>query len=104
MGRASGHESAVGGQTVNINLHIERLILDGVHMSHGERLALQASIEMELVNLLASDGLAPNLLAGGAMPRVRDGTVQLTRRASPADLGKQIAQAVYGGIGRRVNW
>lgn len=85
---------------MNIDLHIERLILEGVPLGHSQRPALQAAIEAELVNLLTADGLAPGLLAGGAMPDMRGGSIQLTGESDPTHLGQQIAQAVYGGIGQ----
>ncbi|MCH7719887.1 MAG: hypothetical protein IH988_02700 [Planctomycetes bacterium] len=85
---------------MNINLHIERLILDGVPLARSLRPSLQDSIEVELVNLLATNGLAPGLLTGSAMPQVRGGSIRLTSQVSPSDLGQQIAQAVYRGIGR----
>ena len=85
---------------MNINLHIERLILDGVPVAHSQRPSLQDSIEVELVNLLATNGLTPGLLTGSAMPHVRGGSIRLTSQASPSDLGQQIAQAVYGGISK----
>ncbi len=84
---------------MNINIHIERLILDGLPISHSQRPLVQAAIEAELVRLLAADGLTPILQAGGAMPYVPGGSLQLASDGNPHTLGKQIAQAVYGGIG-----
>jgi hypothetical protein len=84
---------------MNVNVHIERLILDGLSIPHRQRPHLQATVEVELARLLAADGLAPGLLAGGALPGIPAGAVQLTRDGDPTQLGQQIAQAVYGGIG-----
>ena len=86
---------------MNINVHIERLILDGLPITYSQRPLVQAAVEAELVRLLMADGLAPRLQAGGAMPYVPGGSVQLTSDGSPTQLGQQIAQAVYGGIGKR---
>ena len=85
---------------MNINVHIDRLILDGIPLSNHRWLVLQAAVEGELARLLAADGLAPSLLAGGAVPRVSAGAIQLTNQGDPTDLGQQIAQVVYGGIGK----
>ena len=86
---------------MNINVHIERLILDGLSIPHRQRPLLQAAVEAELAHLLAADGLASGLLAGGAVPRVPAGAIQLTGASDdPTHLGQQIAQAVYGGIGK----
>jgi hypothetical protein len=83
---------------MNINVHIERLILDGISIPHRERPLLQAAVEAELARLLATDGLAPDLLTGGAVPRVQGGGIQMTSEGGPGQLGRQIAQSVHGGI------
>ena len=85
---------------MNINFHIERLILDGISASPGERPLLQAAVEAELTRLLASGGLSDTLQSGGALYNVRTAGIQLTSDGSPASLGEQIAGAVYGGIGK----
>jgi hypothetical protein len=85
---------------MNVQLHIERLILDGVALSAAERPRFQAAVEMELGRLLAERGVASGLEGGGAMDSVRGGAVQLPRGGGGMGLGKQLAQAVYGGIGR----
>ncbi|MEG9436337.1 hypothetical protein JAO29_09190 [Edaphobacter sp. HDX4] len=85
---------------MNIHLHIDRLILDGVSLSVRERLHLQAAVEMELGRLLAEGGIAGGLENGAALNAVRGGTLQLSHNPSGKGLGKQVAQAVYGGIGR----
>lgn len=84
---------------MNINVHIERLILEGLPMAHNQRLLLQTAVEAELARLLAADGLASALLSGGAVPHVPAGSIQLTSEGDPTVLGQQIAQAVYRGIG-----
>jgi len=85
---------------MNINLHIDRLILDGLPMPHSQRPLLQAAVEAELTRLLTADGLSPGLSAGGAISHLPAGSLQLTHDNSPAQLGRQIAQSVYGGIGQ----
>jgi hypothetical protein len=85
---------------MNIKLHIERLILDGISPSLGERPLLQTAIEAELTRLLANGGLSDALQSGGALYNVRTAGIQLARDMSPTQLGEQIAGAVYGGIGK----
>ena len=51
---------------MNINVAIERLVLDGIDVPYHQRSLLQAAVEGELARLLADGGLAPSLLAGGA--------------------------------------
>jgi hypothetical protein len=85
---------------MNIKLHIERLILDGISPSPVEPPLLQAAIEAGLTRLLANGGLSDALQSGGALDNVRTAGIQLTRDGGPAQLGEQIAGAVYGGIGK----
>jgi hypothetical protein len=83
---------------MNINLHIERLVLDGVNLAPDQRHLLQASITAELTRLFSDGGLAPHLVEGVALPRLSTNDIQLTGN-SPTQFGQQIAQSVYGGIG-----
>jgi hypothetical protein len=85
---------------MNINLHIERLVLDGVDVSHAERSMVQEATEAELARLLALGGLAPGLSAGGALHHVRGGTIQLQEGQNGTALGKEVAQAIHRGIGQ----
>jgi hypothetical protein len=84
---------------MKIQLHIERLILDGLPVERREGSVVQAAIETELARLISTAGLAPALLSGGAMPASPGGSIQLTSQSKPAQMGAQIAQAVYGGLG-----
>lgn len=85
---------------MNINVHIDRLILDGLPVTHSQGPSVQAAVEVELARLLAAEGPNPALLSGGALPSVRAGNIEVTSENSPLQLGQQIAQAVYQGIGR----
>jgi hypothetical protein len=84
---------------MNINLHIERLTLDGVDIAPGQRHLLQGAVEAELTRLLTTGGLSPDLTRGVAVPRISAGGMQLTAGNNVTQLGQQIAQSVYGGIG-----
>lgn len=84
---------------MSTQVHIERLVLDGIDVPYSQRPQLQAAVEAELARLLAAGGVAPSLRAGGAVDRVPGRAVQLTGDGDPAHLGTQIARAVHGGIG-----
>jgi hypothetical protein len=84
---------------VNIDLHIERLVLEGLPVTGSQGARVQAAVEAELARLLAERGLAASLQAGGAVPRLPGGALTLTLGGSPAQLGAQIAQSVYSGLG-----
>ena len=72
----------------------------GVALGAGERPRLQAAVEMELGRLLAERGIANGLASDVALDSVRGAAVQLQPGAGGAGLGRQVAQAVYGGIGK----
>lgn len=86
---------------MNIRLHIERLILDGVPLEAGGAVRLQVAVESELGRLLTDGGLDSGLVNGGAIHSLQAGSIQLIDQANPTQLGGQIAQAVYSGIGRK---
>lgn len=85
---------------MNVNLHIERLVLEGVEGGMVDRAGVQEAVAAELTRLLAEGGLHPDLIAGGARAAMRGGEIQPVAGGKPDPLGKQIARAVYGGIGR----
>lgn len=86
---------------MNIELHIERLILDGLQLEPRDRSHLQAAVEGELTRLLAAGGLRSELLSGVAVRSLGAGEIHMTNQMSAAHLGNHIAQAVHGGIGAR---
>jgi hypothetical protein len=77
---------------MDINLHIERLVLDGLPIRRSQGALVQAAVEAELAHLLAEGGLASSLQSGGAVP------MQLAEEAKPAQIGRQIARAVHRGL------
>ena len=84
---------------MKIHLHIERLVLDG--MAVDQPRTLGAALERELTIRLRDGGLSAEFRAGGAVPHVRGGAIELGRGSHPAKLGTQIAGAVYRGIGAK---
>ena len=84
---------------MNISLHIDRLILDGISLSHAQRPVLQAAVEAELGRLLTEGGVGAEWQQGGAVPSVSAPAIQLSPEGNPTQWGHQIAQSVYRGIG-----
>lgn len=85
---------------MNINLHIDRVVLDGLRLDDAQQKVLQATIEYELLGLIKDQGLGGELIGGGARPSVAADGIQLQRGYSSMQLGRQIAQSVYGGLTR----
>lgn len=84
---------------MNINLHIEQLVLDGVNIESGRSHLLQSIIAAELTRMLTEGGLSSGLAKGAALPRIAAKKIQLNDSNNLTQLGQQIAQSVYGGIG-----
>jgi hypothetical protein len=85
---------------MRINLHIQRLILEGLPVTATQHPRVQAAVESELARLLGMGGLSQQLHAGGAVPHTRGTELKLTTETYPEMIGWQIARSVYGGIGK----
>lgn len=85
---------------MNITLHIERLVLDGLSFSPVDRLRLQAAIETELTRLLSTRGIDAGFQTSALFPSLRAGEIQIAAGSSPDGIGQQIAGALYEGIGK----
>jgi len=82
---------------MNINLHIESIVLDGIDLSRRDRPLLQEAIQSELSQLLAIQGFSPRTLA---QAQLVTNPIQLANQNQPAQLGQQIATSVYRRINR----
>lgn len=85
---------------MNVKLHIERLVLEGFPLSGSQGVGVKAAVEAELGRLMKANGISRELQQGQVFPLVRAGAFQPARNSTPRALGTQIAQSVYGGIGR----
>jgi hypothetical protein len=83
---------------MNIDLHIEELVLHGIHP--GDRLRVGEALEAELARLISEQGVPPGLIAGGDRDRLDAGAFQASPRAHPESYGAEAARAVYGGLGK----
>ena len=85
---------------MKLQVHIERLVLEGLPVTSSHGPLIQQAVEKELARLLEAHGLADELRSGGAVPRVAAGSVQFAKGQRPAGLGQGIARAVHQGIGQ----
>ena len=86
---------------MKVNLHIERLVLDGLPVEQRQGPHLQATIERELIRLLADGNSLAGVSTGGAVASIDAGSIDTKAGTGAASLGKQIAAAVHGGLGGR---
>jgi hypothetical protein len=83
---------------MKVNLHIDRLVLDGVGLEPHQRAGLKAAVEAELAGSLAGNGLASGLQEGGSLNRVRGASINIGEKNEASGLGRQIARSIHGGI------
>jgi hypothetical protein len=88
---------------MNVRLHIERLVLDGLELERGHEPLLRAALEAELTRLIADGGGGgANHLraAAGMVPRLSAPGIETAGGGGePAQLGRQIARSVYDSLG-----
>lgn len=83
---------------MKIELHIERLVLDGFSVTPAQRARLGKAIERELERLAASgkfDG------QGSARAKATAPSIRYTRTMAPEQLGRRIAQSVHAALGNQ---
>ena len=85
---------------MKIQVHIERLILDGLPLEKRQGPLVQVAVERELTRLLTANGLAQEWQAGGAVPSMSVSDFRLANENHPNQIGQQIAWSVYGGMGK----
>jgi hypothetical protein len=85
---------------MNINLHIERLVLEGLPVEARHSALVREAIEAELSHLLSNGGVSSGLQSGGVLHRVQADALQLNADSNATQIGQQIAQSIYGSIGQ----
>lgn len=82
---------------MKINVHIERLLLEGVPADHPR--LVQRALEQELTRRLIEGRLPSEFHRNAAVPYVDGGAIEIGRSLPAAKLGSRVAGAVYRGIG-----
>ena len=81
-----------------INLHIDKIVLDGVgQLDRGQ---LNTVIQKELHRLIDSQGLHGSLNQTTSINHVNAKPISIGNRVREKQLGHQIAQSVYRGLKR----
>jgi hypothetical protein len=84
---------------MNVKVHIERLVLEGLPVGPQDGARVRAAVTAELEHLIGTQGVSTHLRSGGAVPELRAASMHLGERTTPRRLGRQIARAIYGGLG-----
>lgn len=80
---------------MNINLHIDRIVLDGVDMTPGQCHLLKRAVVNELMNILSKQPIAASDCKPGASVPA---TIPFRSTRDVASLAPQLAGAVYGSV------
>ncbi len=83
---------------MNINLHIEHLILDGIPVDKVDKPKVSAAIKSELSHLLSNNKSSAELLPRKSTHSMRGGNISVKPNHNPITLGYKIAGAVYQGV------
>jgi hypothetical protein len=83
---------------MKIELHIERLVLEGMPVRERDRARIGAAVETELARLFRLPGGGNGWGAGGAVASVKAGAIRVEAATGPQRLGRQIARSVYGSM------
>ena len=83
---------------VNIELHIEELVLHG--FSPGDRYHIGAAMERKLTSLFAERSTPPSLTQEHEVARLDGGAFEVEPGSGAETIGTQLAQAVHGGLSR----
>jgi hypothetical protein len=81
-----------------VQIHIERLILDGISIPHAQRPVLQAAVAAELTRLVTEQGWSNHLQTNLAVPHLNAGAMTFSPDTPPSQMGQHIARSVYGGL------
>jgi hypothetical protein len=81
------------------NVHIERIVLEGVPM-HDNR-TLRAAIEEHVAEGIRAGGLPSDVHVSRVVPYLRARDIRMERNSGTESFGRQIGGAVCEGIGVR---
>jgi hypothetical protein len=85
---------------MNINLHIERLVLDGIEIESRHRGDLLGAIESELRSRVGSGGVSSWIVSGDSRGALRGGAVVFDNNRGADVFGQQIGRAIASTIQR----
>jgi hypothetical protein len=83
---------------MNISVHIDRLVLDGLTVTPAQGPKVEDALRRELTLLLVAHGLPEKPAGAVAVPHRQAPAIRLPADARPDRLGSEIAHAVYSGI------
>lgn len=81
---------------MNVNLHIDSIVLDGIDLAPGDDRLIQQIVSRELTTLLSTEGLASSHHA--SRDSISGASIHLGSTGT-GSLGHQLAHSIHGTIG-----
>ncbi len=85
---------------MNVKLHIDRLVLEGIPLSASQGAAVKAAMARELARLLRTHGIGGELQQSRMLSHIQAAGIDVRGSANHGALGRQIAQSVYRSVGK----
>lgn len=85
---------------MNINLHIDSILLDGIDLGPGESQLLQQSVVSQLTTMLTQQGLGSPLADYSNRAHVRGNSIHIGSTADAKSLGSELANTICISIPR----
>jgi hypothetical protein len=82
----------------SVEVRIDELVLHG--FAPGDRYVIGEAVERELARLLGERGVPSSLGVDSATDEIGGATFNISQKTKPPAIGREIAQAVYGGFGQ----
>ncbi|HET7065484.1 MAG TPA: hypothetical protein VFI49_14525 [Rudaea sp.] len=82
---------------MNIRLHIDRLIVDGLPLTPAQARALRASVEARLADLLVA--APPLAVSGYSVSNLAAAPISLPAGATQSATGERIARSLHAALG-----
>jgi hypothetical protein len=87
----------VGG-AMSVNLHIERLVLDGLPVDARDGARVEAAVRAELVGRMAESGVPAGLKTGFNKSRILAPMLRLNSSFHAKEIGTQIGAGIYSAF------
>lgn len=83
---------------MNINLHIERLVLDGLPLEARDGALAQTAVTAELLQLLSENGIPAGLQTGFNRAHIPAPALDLKPALNTQEIGTQIGKSIYASF------
>ncbi len=83
---------------MKVNLHIDRLIIDGLPVQRHQWRHIQAAVELALARMLHEEGVSADLLSAGTIHRISTEKLSYAPVVEADHLGASIASSIFHSI------